>query len=96
MQTPPEPVTSASLTLETPVQYLKGVGPSRAEALGELGVVTVRDLLEYYPRDWVFMPEPIPIARMEAGKKVCLSGLVESTDYQPYRQIGRASCRERV
>ena len=86
MQTPPEPVTSASLTLETPVQYLKGVGPSRAEALGELGVVTVRDLLEYYPRDWVFMPEPIPIARMEAGKKVCLSGLVESTDYQPYRR----------
>ncbi len=74
------------MSLETPVQYLKGVGPTRAEAMAELGVHTVRDLLEYYPRDWVFMPEPIPIARMQAGKKVSLMGLIESTDYQPYRR----------
>ncbi len=77
---------SPSLTLESPLQYLKGVGPARAEALAELGVHTVRELLEYYPRDWVFMPEPIPIARMQAGQKVCLTGLIESTDYQPYRR----------
>lgn len=80
-QTSPSP-----LTLDTSVQFLKGVGPSRAEALAELGVETVRDLLEYYPRDWVFMPEPIPIARMQAGQKVCLMGLVESTDYHAHRQ----------
>lgn len=81
-----EPMPSSSLTLESPLQYLRGVGPARAEALAELGVHTVRDLLEYYPRDWVFMPEPIPIARMQAGQKVCLTGLIESTDYQPYRR----------
>lgn len=74
------------MSLETPVQYLKGVGPTRAEAMAELGVHTVRDLLEYYPRDWVFMPEPIPIARMQAGQKVSLMGLIESTDYRPYRR----------
>jgi ATP-dependent DNA helicase RecG len=78
--------SSPSLTLETPVQYLKGVGPTRAEALAELGVGTVRELLEYYPRDWVFMPEPIPIARMQEGQKVSLMGLVESTDYLSHRR----------
>ncbi|NLW85105.1 MAG: ATP-dependent DNA helicase RecG [Phycisphaerae bacterium] len=81
-----EHAPAQSLTLETPVQYLKGVGPVRAEALAELEVRTVRELLEYYPRDWVFMPEPVPIARMQAGKKVSLLGLIESTDYQSYRR----------
>jgi ATP-dependent DNA helicase RecG len=82
---PPEH-TSSPLSLETPVQYLKGVGPARAEALAEMGVTTIRDLLEYYPRDWVFMPEPIPIARMQEGQKVCLVGLIESTDYLSHRR----------
>ena len=42
-------------TLEpnTPVQYVKGVGPSRAKTFAKLGVETVGDLLEHYPRDWV-------------------------------------------
>ncbi|MBI4422932.1 MAG: ATP-dependent DNA helicase RecG [Elusimicrobia bacterium] len=38
--------------LARPVQYLKGVGPQRALALGRLDVVTVADLLHYYPRAW--------------------------------------------
>lgn len=37
------------ITLETAVQFLRGVGPSRARAFGELGVATAGDLLEYYP-----------------------------------------------
>ena len=32
------------ITLETPVQFIKGVGPSRAKSFGELGVETVGDL----------------------------------------------------
>ena len=81
-----DPSTTSPLTLETPVQYLKGVGPARAEALAELGVRTAGQLLEYYPRNWVFMPEPIAIARMQAGQKVSLMGLIESTDYHPHRR----------
>ena len=38
------------MNLETPVQYLKGVGPKMAEKLEKLGVKTVRDLLFYFPR----------------------------------------------
>ena len=47
---------------------------------------TVGEMLEYYPRDWVFMPEPIAIARMQEGQKVSLMGLVESTDYLSHRR----------
>lgn len=36
--------------LDTPIEFLKGVGPQRAELLqSELGVYSFRDLLEHYP-----------------------------------------------
>lgn len=69
-----------------PVQYLKGVGPARAQTFAKMGVNTVGDLLEYYPRDWVFAPQPTKINRLRAGKTATVIGLIESTDYQPYRR----------
>lgn len=40
--------------LITPIEYLKGVGPQRAEVLKkELGIFTFQDLLEYYPFRYV-------------------------------------------
>ena len=40
--------------LETEIQYASGIGPRRAAKLiTELNIRTVRDLLEYYPRDYL-------------------------------------------
>ena len=39
--------------LNQSVQYLKGVGPARAEALKAVGVKTVSDLLYYVPRRYL-------------------------------------------
>ncbi|HBV85832.1 ATP-dependent DNA helicase RecG [Desulfosporosinus sp.] len=33
-----------------PLQFLKGVGPERAKQLEQLGLHTIQDLLQYYPR----------------------------------------------
>ncbi|HVK60491.1 MAG TPA: ATP-dependent DNA helicase RecG [Bdellovibrionales bacterium] len=38
------------IKLETPVQFIKGVGPKLGDVLRKKGVVTVQDLLEWYPR----------------------------------------------
>lgn len=35
--------------LSTPVQYLRSVGPKRAEAFGKVGIESVEDLLYYFP-----------------------------------------------
>lgn len=36
--------------LSTKIEYLKGIGPKRAELLNkELGIFTFGDMLEYYP-----------------------------------------------
>ena len=36
--------------LSTDVRYIKGVGEQRAKALARLGVRTLGDLLNYFPR----------------------------------------------
>ena len=74
------------LDLATPVQYLKGVGPAKAKAFAQLGVHTVGDLLEYFPRDWIFAPAPIKIAQIQPNQTATIVGLVESVDYQSYRR----------
>jgi len=78
--------TQDRLDLSMPVRFLKGVGPARAKTFAHLGVHTVGDLLEYFPRDWLFTPEPIRINQMQQGQSVTIIGMVESTDYQNYRR----------
>jgi len=69
-----------------PVQYVKGVGPARARTFAQLGVETVGDLLEYFPRDWNFVPESVKINQVKPGHKVAVIGMIESIDYQSYRR----------
>ncbi len=75
-----------NLTLSMPVQFLKGVGPARAVIFSRLGVRTVGDLLEYFPRDWVFAPQAIKINQMQEEQTATVVGLVESTDYHSFRR----------
>ncbi|MBN2019942.1 MAG: ATP-dependent DNA helicase RecG [Sedimentisphaerales bacterium] len=77
---------AGEIKLSTPVRYLKGVGPARADVFAKSGVQTVEDLLEYYPRDWDFAPEPTKISQLKPGETARVVGLVESTDYQPYHR----------
>ena len=43
------PDFSPQISKETPVQYVKGVGPARAKILGRLGIKTIEDILFYFP-----------------------------------------------
>jgi len=76
----------SKIDLSMPVQYLKGVGPARAMAFAQLGVHTVADLLEYYPRDWNFAPAVRKIRQIRPGQTATIIGMVESIDYQSYRR----------
>ena len=78
--------TDAVKKLSMPVQYLKGVGPARAKLFQKLGVETLTDLLEYYPRDWNFMPTLTRIASIKPGQDVTVIGMIESTDLKTYRR----------
>ena len=48
--------------LSTDVRYIKGVGEQRAKALARLGVRTLGDLLNYFPRTYEDRTAVRPIA----------------------------------
>ena len=55
-----------TLTPDTPVRYLKGVGPKTAERFEKLGIVTLADLLCHYPRRYIDFSKPYSIAEAPA------------------------------
>lgn len=72
---PPSPIPPTG-GLDTPVQFLKGVGPKRALALEAKGIRTVEDLLYYFPRTYRNLGDIRRINTLEVGETVTLMGRV--------------------
>jgi ATP-dependent DNA helicase RecG len=71
---------SPAAQLATPAQFLKGVGPQRAELLGRLGLNTVRDVLFFFPRDYQDFSELRDVAQLEPNKLQTVRGVVQDID----------------
>ena len=75
-----------SLTpLDKPVQFLKGVGPRRAESFARMGILTARDLLYHVPRRYDDASTITPLARVGVGMDVTAVGEVRSKGVVPTR-----------
>ncbi|HEX9611378.1 MAG TPA: ATP-dependent DNA helicase RecG [Gemmatimonadales bacterium] len=74
------------LELRTPVKFLKGVGPKRAEALARLGVRTAGDLLYHVPHRYLDATTVTPLARAQVGHDVTCVGRVVNTGVLPTRR----------
>ncbi len=75
----PQEKTPAEL-LATPVQFLKGAGPERAELLRRLGLRTARDVLFFFPRDYQDMTDLRRVPELEEDKLQSVCGRVEEID----------------
>jgi len=69
---------SALERLSSPLQFLKGVGPRRAEGLAKAGLATVYDLLTWYPRRHYDRRSFRKIAEARPGEVETLQGVVQS------------------
>lgn len=58
------------------IQYLKGVGPKKADLLAKLGIRTLFDLLTWYPRGYEDQSALTPIASLHAGETATVSGSI--------------------
>ena len=67
------------LELNTPVQYVKGVGPKLAEVLATKGITTVEDLLYYLPFRYEDRLNPRRISEVRAGEMASLIGEVRGS-----------------
>jgi ATP-dependent DNA helicase RecG len=72
--------SSSTSPLQTPLQFLKGVGPERARLLGRLQLRTARDLLFFFPRDYVDLSERRTIAELQADVPVSLVAVVQEVE----------------
>ncbi|GMV07287.1 MAG: ATP-dependent DNA helicase RecG [Gemmatimonadota bacterium] len=72
--------------LDRPVQFLKGVGPKRADALVSLGITTARELLYHTPRRYDDASTVEPIARLEVGMDATAVGRVRTKGVIPTRK----------
>jgi ATP-dependent DNA helicase RecG len=62
--------------LDSPLQYVKGVGPQRARQLERLGLLTVRDALNHFPRDYQDRREFVPFHKLPLGEAGVVQGTV--------------------
>lgn len=63
--------------LDQAVTYLPGVGTKNSERLAKLGLLTVRDLLYYYPRDHIDYARQVNIRDAAEGETVTLIGTIK-------------------
>lgn len=82
----PLPFTVPQLRLDTPVQFLKGIGEKRAEAFARLGVHSVQDLLFHIPHRYIDASSVTPMARARVGDDVACVGTVVSKGVLPTRK----------
>lgn len=58
------------------IDVVKNIGKTRAEQLNKLGIETVEDLIEYYPRDYEDRSRFVPINEIEIGSVNTIRGRV--------------------
>jgi len=60
------------IKFDTPVQFVKGVGPKMAQRLKKLEIKTIQELIYYFPRDYIDFSRITPVARARIGEPVVL------------------------
>lgn len=60
------------MNLESRISELKGVGEKTEKHLSKLGIATVGQLIEHFPRNYDIYQEPVKISELETGKKTAI------------------------
>lgn len=61
---------------QSKIHEIKGVGEKTEKLFAKLGIYTVGDLLRYYPRSYDVYEEAVPIAEVEDGRTVTVTGTI--------------------
>ena len=81
---------------KTPVSALSGVGPKRAEQFEKLGISSVGELIQFYPRAYEDWSEVTPIADITEEGTYCVKAVVGSAVSNTMLAGGRFICKTTV
>ena len=77
IQTQHQAQETRSLSLNHPLSEVEDIGIRRSGYLARLGLLTLRDLLYYYPRDHIDYARQVNIRNLEPGETVTIVGTVK-------------------
>ena len=70
------PAQSSPIRPDTPLAQIRGIGPKSAERLAALDLWLARDLIRYYPRDYLDYANLVRIAALEPGSTATIVATV--------------------
>ncbi|HEY4261127.1 MAG TPA: ATP-dependent DNA helicase RecG [Schlesneria sp.] len=73
-------ISSSDDPLQTPVQFVRGVGPARADQLARLNLLTAENLLFNLPRDVLDLTKVIPVFEIQPDTVQTVCGIVVDRD----------------
>jgi ATP-dependent DNA helicase RecG len=79
------PAAPEATVLSRSIETVDGVGATRAKVFKTLGVSTLADLLEYFPRDYQFESAELPISALRPEQIHMCRGEVVAVNYSPVR-----------
>jgi len=93
------PAASSADPLAAELNTVRGVGPKRADALRERGLVTLGDALAHLPRRYLDLRRRDPIAGLREGIDAVIEGRLEGLTirarrYGRFRSVSRAWIRD--
>ncbi len=78
-----------TLDASGPLESLPGISNARSAKLRELGLTSIRDLIEYFPRRYQFEAQELPISQLQPDQIHTVRGTVTACDYLQGARGGR-------
>ena len=89
MQDETDPTGEQEQSLQTPLQYLPGMGPVRAQRFSRLGLRNAQDVIFLFPRDYEYPAAASKIDDLQEGEPASLVGKVIDAEFVS-RRPGRS------
>jgi ATP-dependent DNA helicase RecG len=82
--------------LSTNVQYIRGIGETRAKALGKLGIRTLRELISYFPSRYEDRSVYRTIRELTVGETACVRAMLATDPTAVRVRTGRVMVKARL
>src|SRR5687767_7483579 len=66
------------ISLSTPLQFIKGIGPEKSKTLSRVGLESIQDAFYYFPRRHENRAPVKKASELILGEKECVGGRIQS------------------
>lgn len=66
------------MELTDSINTIKGIGPTTSGLFSKLGIYTINDLINTYPRNYLSYSEPLDIGKTKVGERQAVLGVISS------------------